>query len=225
VLPGKTKKVYLVFGLSALLFTAILGYTALGPFVTLYNIKEGVEKKDSKRLNTYIDFESLRISAKKQVQKNISQSLGVDLTEAETSKNPLTALMYRIADQLIETAVNNAVSPSGIALLLAGDGIDLKPQAMLAPKLTDSSKGQEDEAASESAVEQRQKERQNTAKKETQKNKQQQADFLDWLKASEFHYESHRKFSVFLYDKNHNKTQLILSRDGIRWRLSDVIFE
>jgi hypothetical protein len=225
VLPGKTKKVYLAFGLSALLFTAILGYTALGPFVTLYNIKEGVEKKDSKRLNTYIDFESLRISAKKQVQKNISQSLGVDLTEAETSKNPLTALMYRFADQLIETAVNNAVSPTGIALLLAGDGIDLKPQAMLAPRLPDNSKGQEDEAASESAVEQKQKERQNTVKKETQKNKQQQASFLDWLKASEFHYESHRKFSVFLYDKNHNKTQLLLIRDGIRWRLSDVIFE
>ena len=198
VLKNNTKKIYLALAGAVLLCCAIFIYTAAGPFISLYHIKEGVDAKDSARLSSYIDFESLRTSATKQLKKNISESMGIDLTQKE-NLNPLTTLMYGIANQLIETAVDNAVSPDGIALLMAGDGIDLKPRALLAVETVN--------------------------KTEHEPKVSQNIKFLEWLKLSEFKYETHDQFSIVLYDKKDKKTKLLLTRNGLRWKLSDVIFD
>ena len=212
----RQQKIKIGLTTSILLPGMLLGYIALGPFISLYHIKQGVEQKDIRRLNTYIDFESLQKSVKKQIQKNISESLGVDLSQTDASLNPLMALVYELANTVIETAVVNIVSPGGIALLLSGEGVDLQAQTLLAEKLTGSQ-------VSENEVNMSNEIHTQQSAATLQKNKSEIEKFLVWLKTTEFRYDSHQQFSVFLTDKEYKTTQLVLTRSGIAWKLSDVI--
>ena len=45
----------------------IVGYVTAGPFITIYQIKSGVEDQDSDKLSEHIDFTTLRTNLKEQL--------------------------------------------------------------------------------------------------------------------------------------------------------------
>jgi hypothetical protein len=227
---SRKTKLYLAAGASVLVLLFMFMYVLLGPFISLYAIKQGVENKNTKVLARYIDFESVRGSAKKQVQKNIYASWGIDLTKKDEQRDMFTSIAYRFADKLVDTAVESAVSPTGIALLLSGERIDFQSgkQEKLSEQTSPQASVQTEpgnETVSEEATSKEATSKVTASKIEIQKPHSQKPGFREWLKRGEYEYHSHDRFSLFLYDKNNKQTHLVLTRHGMRWKLSDVIFE
>jgi hypothetical protein len=104
-------------GGSAVLFVIIIaGYVTAGPFITIYQIKSGVEDRDSEKLSEHIDFPTLRTNLKQQLNVLVAR-------EAESGvkdNNPFAALAMGFASKLGESMVDSLVTPSGLANLMEG---------------------------------------------------------------------------------------------------------
>jgi len=104
---------------SLLLFSCIL-FVVFGPLISLFEIKRGVENKDEAVMERFIDFEKLQENVKLKMRKQASKTFGFE----EVDEDSLMAhFAMNIADQIINLAVENVISPAGLALML--DGADL----------------------------------------------------------------------------------------------------
>jgi hypothetical protein len=110
-------KKIIVFG--GLLLATIVGYAVFGPFIAVYQIKSGVEQRDSEKLSEYIDFPTLRTNLKEQANAELMKK-----ATTESKDKPFRALGLALAPKLVEGMVDSFVTPTGISYLMAGK----KPQ-------------------------------------------------------------------------------------------------
>jgi len=169
-----------IIGFVVLFAIAIAGYAAAGPFITLHQIKSGVEKQDSEKLSEHIDFATLRTNLKEQLN-----ALVMKQATSELKDNPFAALAMGFASKLVEGMVDSFVTPSGLANLMEGK----KPQ-----------RGQESEQPAGSSTQKREP-----------------------FKDARYTYDSSSKFSVWVKDENGEEIRFVLARDGLSWKLSNII--
>ena len=107
--------ILLVLGAAAWVYTA--------PRRTLEAIREAARAGDSERLAELVDFPAVRESLKEQFRALIAEEM--EKATREKSDNPLAAagaaFGMMLANTMIDTLVDAAVSPSGIAKLASGD--------------------------------------------------------------------------------------------------------
>jgi len=98
-----------------LLVAALICYVAVGPFITVYEIKAGIENRDSEKLTDYIDFTTLRANIKDQLNAYLMQQMSTEL-----KGNPFGALGIAIGGKLVEGMVDSFVTPIGLSNLAGG---------------------------------------------------------------------------------------------------------
>jgi Protein of unknown function (DUF2939) len=116
----KRFKSAIVVAILLLLITAVWIYTA--PRRTLGAIRDAAKAGDSERLSELVDFPAVRESLKEQLRASFAEEMAK--TTSENSKDPFAAagaaLGMMLGTNLIETFVDAAISPSGIAKLASG---------------------------------------------------------------------------------------------------------
>lgn len=97
----------------------LVGYVAAGPYITLFQLKAGVEEQNSDKLSDNVDFPVLRQNLKEQLNANIMKS-----TMTELKDNPFAALAIGFASTMVDNMLDSLVTPAGLASLMEGK----KPQ-------------------------------------------------------------------------------------------------
>ena len=64
-----------------LFFIFVLTFLGVGPFLTLYSLKESIEEKDSTKLSQNIYFPELRANLKDQINLSFSNSINKRLND------------------------------------------------------------------------------------------------------------------------------------------------
>jgi hypothetical protein len=108
----KIKKsiIFLIVVLAGLLI-----YVAAGPFITIHQIKTGIDQRDSEKLSDNIDFPALRANLKEQFNAVFMKNAAAELED-----NPFAVLAIGLASKLIDGIVDAFVTPSGLASLMSG---------------------------------------------------------------------------------------------------------
>ena len=104
-----------IITLVVLFAIAVVGYITAGPFITLHQIKSGVEQQDAEKLSKLIDFPTLRSNLKEQLNAFVMKE-----AMSELKDNPFTALTMGFASKLVEGMVDSFATPSGLACLMEG---------------------------------------------------------------------------------------------------------
>lgn len=90
-------------------------FTAAGPFITIHNIKSGVEQQDSEKLTENIDFPTLRSNLKEQFNAFVMKNAASELQD-----NPFAALAMGFASKMVEGMVDSFITPSGLRSVIDG---------------------------------------------------------------------------------------------------------
>jgi hypothetical protein len=98
-----------------LLGVAVGGYATAGPFIALRGMKVGITEQDSEKLSEHIDFPTLRMNLKEQINAVV-----VKESAAQMKDNPFAVLGIAIASKLAESVVESFVTPAGLASLMQG---------------------------------------------------------------------------------------------------------
>ena len=99
-----------------LFFVLISTFLGLGPFLTLYSIKESIEEKDSSKLSQNIYFPELRSNLKNQINLSLSDRINKKLND-----NPLRFLAEGLADIVIDETLDVFLTPDGLGRLIDGE--------------------------------------------------------------------------------------------------------
>jgi len=99
----------------AIAIASLLIYVAAGPFITIHQIKSGVQTSDTEKLSDNVDFAALRENIKEQLNAKVTHSAAT-----EFKNNPFEALALAFSTKLIDGAVDAFVTPSGLAKLMEG---------------------------------------------------------------------------------------------------------
>jgi len=99
-----------------LFFVLISTFLGLGPFLTLYSIKESIEEKDSSKLSQNIYFPELRSNLKSQINLSLSDRINKKLND-----NPLRLLAEGLADIVVDETLDVFLTPDGLGRLIDGE--------------------------------------------------------------------------------------------------------
>ena len=99
-----------------LFFVLISTFLGLGPFLTLYSIKESIEEKDSSKLSQNIYFPELRSNLKNQINLSLSDRINKKLND-----NPLRLLAEGLADIVVDETLDVFLTPDGLGRLIDGE--------------------------------------------------------------------------------------------------------
>ena len=98
-----------------ILIIGILAYAAAGPFITMYQIKMGIDNHDGDKLNANIDFPALRENLKGQLNAMVMKKSGTDLQD-----NPIGGLVFGLASKASEGIVDSIVTIEGLSAAMEG---------------------------------------------------------------------------------------------------------
>jgi hypothetical protein len=98
-----------------ILLVGILAFAAVGPFITMYQIKVGIDNHDGDKLNANIDFKALRANLKEQLNVMVMKKAGTDLQD-----NPIGGLVFGLASKASEGIVDSIVTPEGLSAAMEG---------------------------------------------------------------------------------------------------------
>ena len=99
-----------------LFFVLVPTFLGLGPFLTLYSIKESIEEKDSSKLSQNIYFPELRSNLKNQINLSLSDRINKKLND-----NPLRLLAEGLADIVVDETLDVFLTPDGLGRLIDGE--------------------------------------------------------------------------------------------------------
>ena len=99
-----------------LFFILVSTFLGLGPFLTLYSIKESIEEKDSSKLSQNIYFPELRSNLKNQINLSLSDRINKKLND-----NPLRFLAEGLADIVVDETLDVFLTPDGLGRLMDGE--------------------------------------------------------------------------------------------------------
>jgi Protein of unknown function (DUF2939)/zinc-ribbon domain len=107
-----------------LILLAVVGYIAFGPFITVHEIKSGLEDQDSGRLAAYVDFPRLRANLKAQLNAIVMRQAAT-----ESRENPFGAPGMALGSKLVDSMIDSFVIPSGLKNLAAGQAVPAEQTA------------------------------------------------------------------------------------------------
>jgi hypothetical protein len=111
----KSKGKIIALAGSAVLILVIL--YAASPYYSLWKLKEALSSGDRSSIEALIDFPSVRESLKDQIRVQMTKAMAKD---KDSKENPLAAgLAAAFGPAIVNYAVDNFVTPSGIASLIA----------------------------------------------------------------------------------------------------------
>ena len=99
-----------------LFFVFVLIFLGLGPFLTLYSIKDSIEERNSNKLSQNIYFPELRSNLKDQVNLSLSDRINKKLND-----NPLRFLAEGLADIVVDETLDIFLTPDGLGRLIDGE--------------------------------------------------------------------------------------------------------
>jgi hypothetical protein len=93
------------------------------PYLTLYQMYQAVERRDTQGISSHVNFPALRESVKANLQTAVEQ-------ETQKQDNPLMGILGKILgggvlNPVIDTVIGTIVTPEGVAALLAGQRLQL----------------------------------------------------------------------------------------------------
>lgn len=187
---------------SGILVVFLIAAVLSAPFFTMYQIRSGIHKKDTAKLNTYVEFEELRLNLKDQLVRTIDEKFSKN---TEMEENQFSQLTSNFAKRFATRMVDNYISPEGLGKLMGGGPKkeekkidDGKPTAEKNEEKTESSKNQSFfDFSSE--------------------------DELKLFKNASFAYQSPSVFTVTMPTKNNKDVQFVLTRKGVFWKLTNII--
>ena len=94
---------------------SIAVYTVSGPYRTIHAIREAVQAQDAAALSRQVDFPALRTSLKAQLSDRLVRKAGPEL-----QSSIFAAFGLRVANGLIEPAVDAMVTPMGLGAIMEG---------------------------------------------------------------------------------------------------------
>lgn len=106
------KKWWVLIGVCLL---SIAAYTASGPYRTIRAIRVAVQAEDAAALSRQVDFPALRASLKAQLSDRLVRKAGPEL-----QSSVFAAFGLRVANGLIEPAVDAMVTPMGLGAIMEG---------------------------------------------------------------------------------------------------------
>ena len=109
-LKMKNKFITLFIFLSIL----FLIFLSLGPFFTLYSIKQSVDEKDSIKLSNNINFPTLRLNIKDQLSNELSKKVKLE-------SGIFNILAEGFASKLVDETVDVLLTPENLFRLINGE--------------------------------------------------------------------------------------------------------
>lgn len=94
----------------------VAAYVFALPYITVHQIRQAVKARDSVALSEHIDFPSVRLSLKDQLNAALMGKIQSD----EMKDNPFAALGMMLAGPLVDKMLEAYVTPAGIGQLLSG---------------------------------------------------------------------------------------------------------
>ncbi|HBK47116.1 MAG TPA: hypothetical protein DDZ67_11930 [Xanthomonadaceae bacterium] len=94
---------------------AIAAYVVAGPYLAIRGIGQAVEQQDAGKLERYVDFPSLRVNLKAQLDDYLVRQAGSGM-----QSNLLGAFALQMAGNLTGAGVDTLVTPIGIGAILQG---------------------------------------------------------------------------------------------------------
>lgn len=177
----------------AALAAALLAYVVAGPYLAVRGIRTAVAEQDAAALSRHVDFPALRASLKAQLGDRLVRSVGID-----AGSGLLGALGMRLAGGLTDGAVEVLVTPVGLAALMEGRKVwTLVGEGVLRPDRRPAA-AQADSGADPA-----------TARDEP-------------LRDARYRYESLSRFTATVPYDGDGEVVFVITRKGIRWRLSDI---
>lgn len=188
-----------------------LGLFAAMPLIALNNIKTGIETNDARLLSEHVDFPHVREGLKAQVKAYIKAKL-----EKERASNPFAAFGMSLANNLADGIVDTYVTPAGLADLMRGraEANEIRNQV----SEDDFGEGVAGEGvAGEGSVVQAE------TKSPAKTGKVVNEIPAETFENASFSYTSFNDFKVDITNDDGRITTLLLSRDGLMWRLSSIV--
>jgi multisubunit Na+/H+ antiporter MnhG subunit len=116
-----------------LIIVIVIALVYASPYITLYNLKNAADKNDTYKLETYIDFQTIKADFKTKMRSIISGGLEYSANENNDKSNTIGELGLLVANALVEPLVNKLVSPEIVAAVLRGE----KPQNGINDEIVD----------------------------------------------------------------------------------------
>ena len=171
---------------------ALLAYVATGPYRTVDAIREAVKAEDPRALAKQVDFPALRGSLKAQLGDRLVREAG-----PEAQSSPFGAFGLRIANGLVGGLVDAMVTPVGLAAIMEGRRTWRRVDGFGAlPSSPSSAPADADTDAD--------------------------AESREPLHGAEYRYESPSRFTATVQDDSGRPIVFVITRDGLRWKLSDI---
>ncbi|MET1024802.1 MAG: DUF2939 domain-containing protein [Pseudoxanthomonas sp.] len=104
--------------LMLVLLLAFGGFVVAGPYIAIHGIRSALAEQDTGKLERYVDFPTLRVNLRAQLQDRIVRAAGI---EAQSSF--LGAIALSLAGGAAGIGVDAMVTPTGIAAILQGRSV------------------------------------------------------------------------------------------------------
>lgn len=157
---------YMAFALIAIL--CVIG---LGPFYTVYQLRDGIKDGDTEKIADNVDFVRVREGIKDQLNAKTMQA-------AQGKKADGWAMLGSVFAGVV---VDKMITPSGLALMLKGERTPLGRNVSTLPTTRDP------------------------------------------LANVRYSFDSFSKFSAYIPDKRGNEMRIVLSRDWLSWKITNVV--
>lgn len=195
------KRFLSAFCIFLVIFSAIIAYVQLGPIRTVLGIQKSFRIGDIASLNNFIDFENIRESLKLQIRSYINQKNLIEL------ENPLLRSLYSsFSYGIIDGVVEEYIQPKEIQHLF------------------DFTKRSIDKALLE----------ENNGELQAINYSEQNwlALAREYQAVCDFKFKSWSKFEIYFKESKTEPmslglfagTQISFQRDGINWKVNDIIF-
>ncbi|GHA05860.1 DUF2939 domain-containing protein [Oceanisphaera arctica] len=184
----KTKYVLLLLILGA------VGYVVAAPWLTAYQISDAVDQRDSAALAEQVEFDSVRLSLKQQLNSRVLRELGAD-----NKQNPFAALGASLANMMVDGLLDTYMTPVGIERLMRGEtpAPGIPESSPLPPSDTGGSNDSD------------------TGKSDAERKKL----FSD----ARMGYQTLDRFVVTVTDEKGREADFVLSRRGLDWKLTAIV--
>lgn len=104
---------------------AIAGYIA-SPYASTQALASAIQEGDRKELRERIDFENIRSSLKEQMGAAMTMKLAND---ESMKNNPFAAMGAALASKIVDGAVDNMITPSGLSAMIQQGKTNAKESA------------------------------------------------------------------------------------------------
>jgi len=102
----------------AIVLLLAFGFVAAGPYIAIHGIRSALAEQDTGKLARYVDFPTLRVNLRAQLQDRIVRAAGMD---AQSSF--LGSIALSLAGGAAGIGVDAMVTPTGIAAILQGHSV------------------------------------------------------------------------------------------------------